>query len=68
MIKVSSGRESVEGLFGENISVVSILRRNNNIVFLSSNSKLGGQGSFSYVFITEQDSLFYPINVRIVFC
>ena len=67
MIKVSSGRENVEGLFGEDIGIVSILGWEDDIVFLGSNSKFGGQGSLSNVFIIERDSLFYPINVRIVF-
>ena len=68
VIKVSSGGKNIEGSFGEDIGIVSILRWEDDIVFLGGNSKLSGQSSLSNVFVIEQDSLFYPINVRIVFC
>ena len=53
MVKVSSGRENVECSFGEDVDVVSVLGRKDDIIFLGSNSKFGGQGGLLNVFIVE---------------
>ena len=53
MIKVLLGRESVKGLFGEDVGIVSILGWEDDIIFLGSNSKFSGQGSLSNVFVIE---------------
>ena len=53
MIEILSGRENVEGLFGEDVSIVSILGWEDDIILLDGNSKFGGQSSPSNVFIVE---------------
>ena len=68
MVKVLLGRKYIEGSFGEDVGIVSILGGKDDIVLLGSNSKFSGQGSLSNVFVVEQGSLFYPIDVGIVVC
>ena len=46
MVEISSRGKGIKCSFGEGISIVSILRREDNIIFLGGNSKLGGQGGF----------------------
>ena len=53
MVKVSLGRKNIEGPFGEDVSVVSILGGKVDIVFLGGNSKFSGQGSLLNVFVIE---------------
>ena len=68
MVKVSSGRESIKCSFREDIGIVSILGRENDIIFLGGDSEFSGQGGFTNVFIVERDSLLYPVDVRVVLC
>ena len=68
MVKISLRGMSVECLFREDISIVGILGGKSDIVFLGDNSEFGGQGEFLNVLVVEQDSLFYPVNVRVVLC
>ena len=68
MVKVSSRGKNVEHSFREDVGIISISRREDNIIFLGSDSKFCGQGGFPNVFIVEQDGLLYPVNPGIVFC
>ena len=68
MVEILSRGESIKCLFGEDIGVVSILRREDNVVFLSSDSEFGGQSGFSDMFIIKRNSFLYPINTGIVLC
>ena len=53
MVEVLLGREDVECLFGKDISIISILRREGGIVFLGGNGKFSGQGGFLNVFVLK---------------
>ena len=53
MIEISLERESVKGLFGEDINVVSILEWKDDIILLGGNGKFGGQSGLLNVFIVE---------------
>ena len=66
MVKVPSGRKNIEGSFGEDIGIVSILGGKDNVVLLSGDSEFSGQGSFLNVFVIEQDSFLYPVNAGVV--
>ena len=68
MVKLSSGWENIECLFGENISVIGILRRKRNFFFVGSDSEPGGEGGFSDVFVVKCDSFLYPIDAGVVLC
>ena len=68
MVKVSSGREGIECLFGEDVSIISILGGESDVIFLDSDGEFGGQGGFSNVFVFKRDSLLHPVNMGVVLC
>ena len=68
MVKVLSGREDVECLFGKDVSIISILGREGGIVFLGGDGKFSGQGGFLNVFVLKRDGLLHPVNMGVVIC
>ena len=53
MVKVSSGRKGIEYLFGEDVGIVCILRRKDNLAFFGSDGKFCGKGGLSDVFVIK---------------
>ena len=66
MVKVSSRGKGVKHSFEEDVGVISILGREDGIIFLGGNTKFGGQGGFVNMFIVKRNSLPYPVNTRVV--
>ena len=66
MIKVTSGREDVECLFGKHIGIVGVLRGEGNFIFLSGDGKFSGESSFSDVFVIKGDGSLYPVYMGVV--
>ena len=68
MIKVSVGGKNIKHPFREDISIVRVLRRKDNLILLGSDSEFGGEGGLSNVFLIKGDGLLDPIYMGIVLC
>ena len=53
MVETLAGGKSIEHLFSKYVSILGILGRKDYFVFCGSDSKSGGEGSFSNMFIME---------------
>ena len=66
MVKVSLRGKSIKCSFREDVGIVGILGREDDVIFLGGDSEFGGQGGFANMFVVEQDSLLYPVHTGVV--
>ena len=68
MVETSARGKSVEHLFSEYVSVFGVLGGKDYFIFRGSDSKFGGEGGFSDVFVGKRNGLGCPINMGVILC
>ena len=66
MVKILSWGKDVEGLFGDDIHIVSILLWKGDVIFLGCNTEFSREGGFLDMFFVEHDTLLDPVNPGIL--
>ena len=68
MVKISFRGKGIKHSFREDIGIVGILKREDNVILLGSDGEFGGQGGFSDMLVVKHKGFLYPIITRVVLC